>query len=409
MISTADVVQKETAALARKKSKKPKKVKAKPQVAVGTIDDIKLGQELSASILAELSSSQTNLTNSYAGGKGSLPMGFVWPVETAPEIPLVPKPKYVGPSKFYPPSEYKENYIVWPVPERQRNYAPDENACPITLAVPKSTKDWKTVGHLEFVDFTEELAATECEPAAGCPPAEDIGKYAPAFFAWGMSSTVAGELNTEVDGSVTCDETSLADEEDLIIETTNSAPVASASDGMATNITESQENYIWQNVYAEKVSSPASEFDPYFLAEEDGPDSSTWITESQAVNELTTLAKTSEEMCGNEGPIYGLKQSSNEVYPQNFAWSRVAGEAEPEEILNKTNCGNIIVTAEQVAKSTPMASEYSSQYRAPSKSMKAKKLVQRETQLQVHFCPSTIHVICATSCHQLFTVVDLRY
>ena len=158
--STVAAVQKESAACAAKKTKKSKKVKAKPLVAVGTVEDIKLGQELSQSILAELSNSQTNLATSYAGGKGSLPMGFVWPVESAPEVPLVPKPRNTGPSKFYPPSEYKENFVEWPVPERARNYAPDENACPITLLVPKDTKDWKTVGHVEYMDFTEQVASS---------------------------------------------------------------------------------------------------------------------------------------------------------------------------------------------------------------------------------------------------------
>ena len=64
--------------------KKPKqkaglKKKSKPAGAadVATEEAIKLGQELSASILKELQSKQEALTRSYTKG-GSLPSSFVW-------------------------------------------------------------------------------------------------------------------------------------------------------------------------------------------------------------------------------------------------------------------------------------------------------------------------------------------
>ena len=83
---------------------KPKKVpKSKPaDSAVGTTDDIKLGQELSASILKELDNLTNTLTSSY-NGAGSLPMSFVWPNEKEEEDPVERSPRPTDPGTLYPP------------------------------------------------------------------------------------------------------------------------------------------------------------------------------------------------------------------------------------------------------------------------------------------------------------------
>ena len=64
----------------RKKSKQKAGVKKTAKAAstvFATEDAIKLGQELSASILKELNSKQETLSRSYTKG-GSLPSSFVW-------------------------------------------------------------------------------------------------------------------------------------------------------------------------------------------------------------------------------------------------------------------------------------------------------------------------------------------
>ena len=69
-----------------KQTKRKKAPKSKPSnSAIGTADDIKLGQELSSSILKELDNLTNTLTSSY-GGAGSLPLNFVWPNEEEEEL-----------------------------------------------------------------------------------------------------------------------------------------------------------------------------------------------------------------------------------------------------------------------------------------------------------------------------------
>lgn len=105
-VNLADEVVKNVEKSKRIKQTKPKKIpKSRPaDSAVGTTDDIKLGQELSASILKELDNLTNTLTSSYSGGAGSLPMNFVWPNEGEAEEDIVEKPpRPTGPGVHYPP------------------------------------------------------------------------------------------------------------------------------------------------------------------------------------------------------------------------------------------------------------------------------------------------------------------
>ena len=104
-VNLADEVVKNVEKSKRVKQTKPKKatISRTNNSAIGTKDDIKLGQELSASILKELDNLTNTLTSSYSGGAGSLPMNFVWPNEKEEEDLLERSPRPVGPGVHYPP------------------------------------------------------------------------------------------------------------------------------------------------------------------------------------------------------------------------------------------------------------------------------------------------------------------
>ena len=70
----------------KKKTKKP----VKKNVGIVTPADVKLGQELSASILEELQNKTNQLSKSYLSKGSSLPMGLVWPVDAQPTR-MIPK------------------------------------------------------------------------------------------------------------------------------------------------------------------------------------------------------------------------------------------------------------------------------------------------------------------------------
>lgn len=285
-------------------------------------------------------------------------------------------------------SEYKESYVSWPIQEKQALYAPDEYACPITLSEEPSTKNWKTVNHVDFTDFEDDaVLALDSEQIAGCPPVEDVGKFAPAFFAWSVSADEAAE-GVDVSGK---DQEASPKYNSGSPQSRSIAPSSPTKDGMAENISESQENYIWQKVCAQKAENPTRIFDPNFLSENSELDPSTWKTESQAKNqEMSNASALALKNC--EKPfVCGVKQSSEEVHPGCFAWSRLDPAHEQDENFQQvsqinpatSSNHNIIASAEERKSSAPIKSEYSSKFVLPSKMVMTKYTVQAESRLQM--------------------------
>jgi len=96
-------------------------------------------------------------------------------------------------SGYYPPSEYKEKFIAFPVQERLNPMAHNSRESPITLSFGKNAKDWQSQYRTDFQAYNDEnsdgnTSASLALPMAGCPPAEDVGRLAPSFFAWEPSN-----------------------------------------------------------------------------------------------------------------------------------------------------------------------------------------------------------------------------
>ena len=96
---------------------------------------------------------------------------------------MIPK----GSSKFYPPSEYKENFVPFPIQEKVKSYSDVLNESPITLSFAKNTQDWQTQYKKSFQPFEPE-SIHELGPVAGSAPVEDVGRLAPTFFAWELNA-----------------------------------------------------------------------------------------------------------------------------------------------------------------------------------------------------------------------------
>ena len=298
-------------------------------------------------------------------------------------------------SHFSPFSEYDASYVEFPVQAKPKSYAPPVDSSPIPLQTAANCANWKSVNHVEYVDFSNAEGATNGEPMAGMPPDEDVGKSAPSYFAWSEKE----EPTIVVPMKPLSKAPKAAPLVDYPLSPSPQKSVASASsagnDSMAAAVTETQDSYGWNDV---SMNHPVSshndlEFDPNFLADNIDGDALCWKTETQYVNEAMERAKYEGGLDPTTQVVCGIRQSTDEIYPLGFAWNRSSPGLDDSTLGEKLiiptpvkDTDDILASAEDKKLAAPMVSEYDYSYTA-STAVKAKKIAQKETRLQMGLAP----------------------
>ena len=204
----------------------------------------------------------------------------------------------------FPPSEYKENFVPWPVMAKVNPYAPSYGVSPITLSTANNTSEWQTQQKIDFLPLDEEMrAAAANERLAGSEPVEDVGKLAPTFFAWNLVESPV-EISEE--------------------------PALEYIDprkSVDTNMTEHQEKFTWESTGEFVKASSTNEYKPNFLGNE-VLDSRDWKSEAKVSQEAAASAAASDLY------VAGNKHTVDESHPGYFAWSR---NEMPPEIRKKNS------------------------------------------------------------------------